>query len=301
MPLTAPIIGLPGWKVVDIYQDGRVNIGKNTVLLLRRTASIGEPLAVDKIITHPIYRGEDQKVVNEATILAEVPHHQNIRKLYSSHVDVPSSGKMSLIFEFCAGGDVGSLSTHAQQAGVCIPETFLWHVIHQALIALEHLHRHNISHNDLHMGNLLLRPVGGDAYPDVVITDFEHANHSLPNERNERPDFVMLAFCMDLFILRMIDETSCPEYPYSQELIEFMMSFFVDKPEPLTLEKEQELIQTSKTMAYGDGKTARQMPPWMIEYFLQLNSAGASSSPEAESAQSARSPRTADQAHVYKL
>lgn len=275
-------IGLPGWEVIHIFQDA-ASKGVNTVLLLRGAKSTGETLAVDKIVPFPspiLYRAEEDELINDATILAEMPPHPNIIKLYSSHLDVPAPGLMSFIFEFCAGGDFRDLSAHALQSGVRIPEPFFWHVLHQTWAALEYMHRYGISHNDVHIGNLFLRPVivggagaeGEQAYPDVVLGDFEAADlHLPPDEPSD--DFRTVASEIDFLIHRMANRIVDPSHPYSAQLMELYKSLFVDggKPKPVNVEREHELVMFSKTMAYGDSNgMSHRMPPWMTEYFCHL-------------------------------
>ncbi|MCJ1465934.1 hypothetical protein MMC07_004553 [Pseudocyphellaria aurata] len=157
MTLNLLDVGLPGWEILHILQDAEMR-GKNTGLLLRRTNPMEAPFAVDKIVPVP-----------------------NIIKLIQSHVDVSRPGSMSLIFENCACGNLAALATHAQQVQEPIPEAILWHVLHQAWAALEHMHRHDISHDNLHMGNVFLRPIAGGgpaAYPDAVLAVFERADRS---------------------------------------------------------------------------------------------------------------------------
>ncbi|MCJ1461960.1 Myosin-IIIb [Pseudocyphellaria aurata] len=272
-----PNIGLPGWELIHIYQDSEQK-GFNTVLLLRRAGLF----AVDKIVPYPNpiprYHGDDG-LISDADILPKMPPHPNIIKLYSSHRDVPGPGKMSLIFEFCAGGDFGQLFDHARHVGARIPETFFWHVLHQAWAAVEHMHRCGIIHNDLHMRNLFLRPaVGGagaegeETYPDVVLGDFETAYHQLsPDESND--DFRAVALEINYVVQTIAKQTADSAHPYSSLLMEFYRLFLGedDRPKRVPFDREHELVQFSKTMAYGDnGGVPHRMPPWMTEYFCQL-------------------------------
>ncbi|MCJ1465003.1 hypothetical protein MMC07_003618 [Pseudocyphellaria aurata] len=275
-----PIIGLPGWELVHIYQYLEERFS-NTILLLRRAESTGETLVVDKIVPYPKPDPwyNDDGFVNDADILSKMPPHPNIIKLYSSHLNVPGPDKMSLIFEFCAGGDFGQLFDHALQVRERIPETFFWHVLHQTWAAVEHMHSHGISHNDLHIRNLFLRPVVGGAgaedeepYPDVVLGDFETAcHHSLPDESSG--DFRLVASQIEHVIQTIAKQIVDPSQPYSSQLMELYEPFLsqVDWPKRVTFEQEHELVQFSKKMAYGDsGGVPHRMPPWMTEYFCQF-------------------------------
>ncbi|MCJ1469765.1 hypothetical protein MMC07_008407 [Pseudocyphellaria aurata] len=276
-----PNIGLPGWELIHIYQHSEER-GSNTVLLLRRAESTGETFAVDKIVPYPNpdpWFDGDNGLVNDAIILSKMPPHPNIIKLYSSHLDVPGPGKLSLIFEFCPGGDFGAFFDHARQVGARIPETFVWHVLHQTWAAVKHMHRYGISHNDLHIRNLFLRPAVGGAgaqgeenYPDVVLGDFEDAHHqSLPDESSD--DFRCVALEINAVVQTIAKQSADASQPYSSQLMELYKSFLGEGgwPKRVTFEREHELVQFSKTMAYGDsGGVPHRMPPWMTQYFCQL-------------------------------
>lgn len=267
----------PDWKVLHIYQEGNeTNQLSSTILLLHHKESIGEHYAIGKIVTIPSDRGSD-RCVNEAIALAKIPLHTGIIKLYSTHVDVPRPMQVSLILEFCAGEDLRALSDHAWCIGRCIPEDFVWHVLYQALVALEHLDRNHISHGDVHCGNMLLRPVEGDAYPDIVLADLEFCEDLSPNKWDKRSDFVALASMIDCELLILGSRgLSDGEAPHSRELKNFVDvisgSCVNYRPKPLREEMEHELIPLAKRMAYGDKQTTHQMPEWMIAYFVDLKS-----------------------------
>lgn len=258
MTLTICDIHIPDWEVIHIYQD----IGGSTIVLLRRATSVEECLAVGKIITLSRFRNN----MNEATVLARIPPHSGIIKLYSTHVDIPRPGQMSLILEFCAGEDLFSFLTYARSVRRRIPEGFLWHVLCQALVAIEHLDRNDISHNDLHLGNLLLRPVGGDAYPDVVLADFEFSD-----KRDGQHDFQTLGTFMNIDIFNDADEIADGSALYSQELRNFVkvLSGNSDGLRCLPAEMDRDLIPLARKFAYGDNKTTPRMPVWMVAYFVE--------------------------------
>ncbi|MCJ1465258.1 Myosin-IIIb [Pseudocyphellaria aurata] len=274
MKFTTTDIGLPGWEILHVYQDEKANVDfGNTILLLHRIAFTEESFAVCKIITPP---ESDDRGMNEATVLTVIPPHPNIIKLYSSNTDVPSQGNVSLLLEFCAGEDLHALSKHACLIGKRIPEVFLWHALYQTLVALEHMDRYHISHYDLHIGNLFLRPVGGNGYPDVVLADFEYADYQL--ERNQRVDFSKLGRCMKFFFLDAADGIVDGTEPYSQELREFIEALDYDLRKSTALptpEQERERIPFSKKMAYGDNETSHEMPVWMMNYFAKVKSKAA--------------------------
>lgn len=270
MSLNIPDIGLPDWEVLHVYQEEVKDSKRNTALLLRRTASTGEPFAVCKIITLSNYQRSADKIRNEADALAKIPPHPNIIKLYSTHADVPCSGKESLILEFCAGEDLNSLSWHARSIQRRIPETFLWHVLYQTLVALEHLDRSQISHHDIHSGNMLLRPVAG-AYPDVVLADFEHSDHTQPNAWDQRYDIVKLGLTMRYEILQDTDAITDGTAPYSQALhsfVETLSSGCATWLAPVSAELQRDLIPLAAEMAETGNR--HQMPAWMAAYFVEL-------------------------------
>ncbi|MCJ1470150.1 Myosin-IIIb [Pseudocyphellaria aurata] len=269
MKFTTTDIGLPEWEIIHVYQDEKADAKYgSTILLLRRIAFTEESFAVCKIITPP--DGNDQKL-NEANVLTVIPPHPNIIKLYSSHTDVPSPGKVSLVLEYCAGGDFLALSRHASRVGKRIPEVFVWHALYQTLVALEHMDRYHISHHDLHLGNLFLRPVGENGYPDVVLADFEYADYQL--EPNRRVDYSRLGTSMKFYILETADDGTGP---YSQEVREFIEALECSFRTVLLIpEQEREMIPFSKKMAYGDNGTSHEMPMWMMNYFAEVKSKAA--------------------------
>lgn len=272
MALTIPDIGRSNWKVLHTYQRPKGTPMKSTVLLLRSTVSTGDHFAVGKIITPPCVEGTDDIFVNEASTLEIIPPHPGIIKLYSTHIDMPRPGQVSLILEFCRGGDLASFSDYARSSQRRIPEAFVWHVVYQTLVALEYLYQFDILHGDLHSGNLFLRPVEGDLYPDIVLADFEHAEYH-PDGLNERDDVQELGDSIHNDFLKDSDEIEDGTTPFSQELRSFMEMLSSDRaswPTPLLVEMAHDMIPQAKKMCYGDNKTIPRMPDWMIAYFDKL-------------------------------
>lgn len=272
MGLTIPDIDLPDWEVLHVYQVEEKGEGKCTILLLRRTASTGEPFAVCKIMTLSNYQRSADKIQNEADALAKIPPHPNIIKLHSTHADVPCAGKESLILEFCAGEDLESLSQHAKAIQRRIPEVFLWHVLRQALGALEHLARSQISHQDIHSGNILLRPAAAEAtaYPDVVLADFEYSDHTAPDDAwAQRLDIAKLGLTMRFEILHDTDsiaDGSAPPYsPALRAFVETLSGGCATWLAPVSAELRTDLIPLAAQMA----AEPPQMPPWMAAYFVE--------------------------------
>lgn len=262
----------PDWEVLHIYQEDSEMDG-STVLLLHRKESVEEPHCVAKIFPISSSRGSNG-VLFEATALAKIPQHPNIIKLYSTHADMPRPRQVSLMLEFCAGEDLRAFSAHARSIQRRIPEVFLWHALYQALVALEHLAENHMSHRDIHGGNLLLRPVQGDGYPDIVLADFECCQEQPPGLLNMRSDFLELgAWIRYEFLGTKADETADDTAPYSQELrnvIDVISENCADRPRPQRAEMEHELIPLAKRMAYGDNNTPHRMPQWMAAYFVEL-------------------------------
>lgn len=265
--LIIPDINLPGWEVLHVYQKHHECNG-STILLLRRTVAIEEPYSVAKIMTLSRNRGK----VDEGTTLTKIPPHPNIIKLHSTHVDVPLPGQVTLFLEFCAGGDFRSFSKHAWSVQKYIPEVFLWRVLYQTLAALQHLDRLNMSHNDLHLGNLFLRTVEGDVYPDVVLGDFEFSDHRLANDWRGQYDFQRFGKFMRIQILRKADEIAGGTAPYSKELKDFVLvlSGGITGLTVLRARMDRDMIPLAKKMAYRDNRITPRMPEWMITYFAEL-------------------------------
>lgn len=254
-PLTIPGVSFPGWEVLHIYQHIE---SLNTILLLRRTGSTGEPFAIGKILTFSSkYDRSAGQIQHEGDALATISPHPGIIQLYSTHVNTP--GQHSLVLEYCAGGDLRSFCEHAWMIQMQIPESFFWHTFHQVLVALEHLDRHGICHGDVHSGNLFLRPaVDGDAYPDIVLADFEFAAWKLGDERSA--EIVMLGTTLLYEIVRDAGHSG-----YSESLRNF-----ANTVEAGCADLTHELIPRARTMA--DAYTHHQMPAWMTAYFAKLGS-----------------------------
>jgi calcium-dependent protein kinase len=99
---------------------------------------------------------------NEVTINAKLhhPHVANLSGVYEN------SDTLSLVMELCPGGEV---YTRLKQRGV-FSEWEAVHAAHQMLLAIEHLHLHNIVHRDLKLENWLYSEAGDDA--DLKLIDF---------------------------------------------------------------------------------------------------------------------------------
>lgn len=265
--LIIPDVNLPGWEVLHVYQRHHECNG-STILLLRRTVAIEEPYAVAKIMTLSRNRGK----IDEGTTLAKIPPHPNIIKLHSILVDVPLPRQVTLLLEFCAGGDFRSFSKHAWSVQKYIPEVFLWRVLYQTLVALQHLDHLGISHNDLHLGNLFLRAVEGDVYPDVVLGDFEFSSYKLANDWSQRYDFQRFGKFMRIQILKKADEIAGGTAPYSKELKDFVLvlSGGITGLTILRARMDRDMIPLAKKMAYGNNRVNPRMPSWMIAYFAEL-------------------------------
>lgn len=248
-------------------------MGRNTVQLLRSTVSAGVPFAICKIDPEQCDDGNAIRVTHEAIALAKFPPHPNIIKLYSEHADVPRHWQLSVVVEFCAGKDLRSFTEHARKIRRHIPEVFLWHVLYQTLVALEHLDQYQVPHSYVHMGNLLLRPVEGDAYPDVVLAGFEYSEWGSNDDGgDEINDFQMLGQTMKK---NFLGRSGGRKGPYSKKLRNFVKVFSgdgVNWVKPSRAEIEDKLIPLAKKQASGKNKTTPQMPAWMIAYLDELKS-----------------------------
>lgn len=87
-------------------------------------------------------------------------------------VFVDSHGYLSLVMERCAGGSLQQLITAYQKRGApagSLPERWIASVTKQLLLALEHVHCHNVLHRDIKPANILFRSAECDA---VKLADF---------------------------------------------------------------------------------------------------------------------------------
>ena len=70
-------------------------------------------------------------------------------------------------------GNLGALLELLKELGHPLPEPFGWHIIIQALQALNALWRAGLHHGDFHLHNLFLNYAADqDTFPDVVVGDF---------------------------------------------------------------------------------------------------------------------------------
>lgn len=202
-------------KVLDSGKGGPDAIGgcNNGVYLVRHRQS--GKLRVEKRI--PVEKGLRSLKLEREILLLEVLQHPNIMGFADAYI-VPRH--MSLYMEYC---DLGSLHTmivrylHHQQppSTVCVPEAFIWHILHSLASALQYLHWgidksdskgppgpkfapnwYAVLHRDIKPDNILFRTVAPPprsllyphwpchkadpegsrgVYPKVVLADFVSA------------------------------------------------------------------------------------------------------------------------------
>uniref|UniRef100_A0A7S1NFI9 Protein kinase domain-containing protein n=1 Tax=Eutreptiella gymnastica TaxID=73025 RepID=A0A7S1NFI9_9EUGL len=103
---------------------------------------------------------EFDKVLKEIEIMKAL-HHPNVVKMYEV-IEDPSCGKMYLIMEHCAGGEINDDEGYARTH----PERLQKYIVAIAN-GLMYLHEQNIFHRDLKPANILL-----DSYDHVKLADF---------------------------------------------------------------------------------------------------------------------------------
>lgn len=130
--------------------------------------------------------GEGTALTNEVASLRRLEKVSlpSLPKIINCHPQGPNQPARWFTMPVYYGGSFKRFTQSVTTSGRQLPIGLLWHFTHQACQTLLYLHfgvRSNGSvdkdwtsscHNDVHTGNLLLRPCEGNAYPDLVFVDF---------------------------------------------------------------------------------------------------------------------------------
>lgn len=137
----------PGLKVRDTFGAYTIleEIGRNSNVIVYKCTSKGDKkdLYTLKLLTD---RDDEDAFMREYQILKTIPPHPNIRRCLAAgtHDGIPY-----LLFEYVEGK---TLSHVTGKIDLDTKIDITW----QLLKAMEHLHRHNILHGDIHGSNFLI-------------------------------------------------------------------------------------------------------------------------------------------------
>ena len=111
---------------------------------------------------------EKQQLIEEVNILKGLDHC-NIVKYEDRFVD-QSSKTVSIIMEYCEGGDLGTMIRSAQQKKDFLAESVIWKIFTQVISALHFCHSRSggkILHRDIKPANIFI-----DRNSNVKLGDF---------------------------------------------------------------------------------------------------------------------------------
>lgn len=111
---------------------------------------------------------EKQHIVEEVNILSKMKSQHIIK--YLDHFIDKSTFEISIITEYCEGGDLESFLSMAKKNGSVIPEESIWKIFMQVAMALCEIHNRKegkIIHRDIKPANIFL-----DAEHNVKLGDF---------------------------------------------------------------------------------------------------------------------------------
>ena len=253
----------PGWALRNKGYSLVLTLqrGGNTVVDLRTTAS--RQLVVTKTFTagsHATWLEEGQQIPTEVKVLKSIPPHDNIVDLLTEIPNVPSPGDFTFVLQFYNGGDASHLRKHMNSLGKScyIPETWLWSIFIDLVRALDHTHNHGIYHGDFHLGQWLFHFHNsniGAGFPDVVLTDFEHANP-------QKDDINRLG----IFLSALMRDYGQPPHGWTSTLRKWVNHCYVS-PEgvPTARELSRDMIPVAEDIL--DRAQNRVLPRWAIDYF----------------------------------
>ena len=153
---------------------GRGTFGKVMKVCFKPSGKIYAMKALNKVVVHQ--RRMIDYIKEEKSILASISDHPFVCKL---HYAFQTDHHIFLILDFLPGGE---LYAHIQPVGR-VPEDVARFYTCETVLALQHIHQHDICHRDLKPENLVLDHEG-----HVKLTDFGLARKNF--SRTRRRSFV---------------------------------------------------------------------------------------------------------------
>mmetsp|Transcript_38182 Transcript_38182/g.89573 ORF Transcript_38182/g.89573 Transcript_38182/m.89573 type:complete len:727 (-) Transcript_38182:50-2230(-) len=123
--------------------------------------------------------GASKAVSHEATVLQNLDH-PHILRIFSCFEDV---GKLHIVTEYCAGGDLFHAVDTSRRAGRRMHESWAAKGLRQVFQAIAYCHHRQIAHKDLKSSNLLLLHAAEpdktifQRPPHVIVADWGLAEH----------------------------------------------------------------------------------------------------------------------------
>lgn len=210
-----------GWK--EIPDNGQPEIESGNFGSIRLAYNFHEssvPLERRHIAAAKIqsFNSPDEMfaVHNEVSVLRSCIH-ENIVYMYGCFAVKPSSGEPKrsfwMLMEYANAGDM--LKECSRYPHSCIPESGAKFYSHQICDGVKYLHSKEISHNDLHVRNVLLK-YNRDGTKTCMITDFGLAEILQIPDPDYRDISTMTRFQMDVggicwIISAMIGERDVPK------------------------------------------------------------------------------------------
>ncbi|BBN04482.1 serine/threonine-protein kinase ULK2 [Marchantia polymorpha subsp. ruderalis] len=148
----------------------QIGSGSFAVVWKARSMETGEEVAIKEIATDKLNPKLQESLLSEIDIL-KCTHHPNIIRLLDM---VITPGKISLVLEYCTGGD---LNAYIQRHGR-VSEAVARHFMRQLGAGLQVLRASNLIHRDLKPQNLLLSTDDQNAV--LKIADFGFARSLQP-------------------------------------------------------------------------------------------------------------------------
>lgn len=145
----------------------------------------------------------DAGVDREVWVAGKIPTHRNVNALvaWGTGTEDGSGPSYWQAYPLCNGGSLLSLRSQGP-----VPEWLIMQILIETLRALEHLHGHQIYHNDIHADNIMLHFGQGEERPTVKLIDFGRASYfetssAEDDKRRARFDLRQLSKCMRSLVL----------------------------------------------------------------------------------------------------
>lgn len=115
-------------------------IGRGSFGIIRKVKhkKIGRILARKEISYKALGRKEHKQLKSEFNILKRL-YHPNIVQVYYDY-DAVDKEILYIYMEYCDDGDLGTFIKKNKQRGQCVPETIIWQIFTQLLLALYRCH-----------------------------------------------------------------------------------------------------------------------------------------------------------------